>query len=449
CRKKGERFCTTCNLVKYCSKECQDAHWDSHQKDCKSEITLVTWLPECMKDDEVEKRQQKAEAQANSKRKITGAIEYHLGSTGLPKRGDKPCYHKYLIGNTPAYDIVNLSEVEGLDWKHDLDILFAASGDLRNVMKTVVSLPDSYRNRCNVHVNDRDEYVVFRAIMILLLVLLYPDGNASELVLHLWYSGRLPQSMYKRGITDWLIPKLSEAFAKSLNEKAPPDKVFAHSFTNGTSTVTVRLTSRMWLNMLVVLERPKETELGEEVRLECMLTAEPEKPWVQYNMHMKDPAYRLGELRYRTTGLLLPFGARDEHFDTMNPTFFDLHWNYLVAIEPLPGASLNDLKRCRTTLGLPECDVYGAFFYHQRDLIEKFDNSLSDRPVNIVLYNQDAIELAGQTKTQMSDRGSEGQFDRIDLSNALDSAYIGTKQALKTFIPLLKAKKVNPSATLL
>lgn len=107
-------------------------------------------------------------------------------------------YGEYVFGNVPAYDILNLKGVEGADWKEDLDILFAskqpkvkrlflltfsASGDLRNVMKTVNLLPDTFQGQCNISINDVDIFVTYRSIVILLLILFYPD-EASDLVLH-------------------------------------------------------------------------------------------------------------------------------------------------------------------------------------------------------------------------------------------------------------------------
>jgi hypothetical protein len=53
---------------------------------------------------------------------------------------------KFLWGNMPALDILKMSQNEGVaDFVHrDLDMLFAASGDIRNIVKTVTAIPDEY-----------------------------------------------------------------------------------------------------------------------------------------------------------------------------------------------------------------------------------------------------------------------------------------------------------------
>ena len=34
CDKNGTKTCTACKLVKYCSSECQRAHWATHRESC-------------------------------------------------------------------------------------------------------------------------------------------------------------------------------------------------------------------------------------------------------------------------------------------------------------------------------------------------------------------------------------------------------------------------------
>ena len=67
--------------------------------------------------------------------------------------------------------------------------LLAASGDLRNVLKTVVSIPQSYDRPITLVVNDMDMDVVARNLIILLIALVTEDeAEAAECMIHLWYS---------------------------------------------------------------------------------------------------------------------------------------------------------------------------------------------------------------------------------------------------------------------
>jgi hypothetical protein len=89
---------------------------------------------------------------------------------------------KYLWGNMPSIDVVRLAENEGAAYEQDLKILFAgmkpwcfylvvwllmfciASGDLRNVIKTIASLPQSYTGMPSIVVNDVDFDIVARNV---------------------------------------------------------------------------------------------------------------------------------------------------------------------------------------------------------------------------------------------------------------------------------------------
>jgi hypothetical protein len=48
---------------------------------------------------------------------------------------------KILWGNVPAYDVLKLDRDEGMDYRQDLGLCFVASGDLRNVISSMVCLP--------------------------------------------------------------------------------------------------------------------------------------------------------------------------------------------------------------------------------------------------------------------------------------------------------------------
>lgn len=128
-------------------------------------------------------------------------------------------------------------------------------------------------------------------------------------------------------------------------------------------------------------------------------------------------------------------------------TLFHNFGNCLVNATPLHGASVADLKDCQKSLGLPEYDLYGGFFYQRKQMINQFRNALSTRKVNFEIFHDDATALARDFEGRQ--KGDEGTFDRIDLSNTVDYMYLGIKKSLETFIPLLKSKALNPNATLL
>jgi hypothetical protein len=128
-------------------------------------------------------------------------------------------------------------------------------------------------------------------------------------------------------------------------------------------------------------------------------------------------------------------------------TLFHNFGNSLVHATLLHGASVADLKDCQKALRLPEYDLYGAFFYQRKKMLDQLRKNLSTRKVNFEIFHDDATALAKDlTGRQKEDQGT---FDRIDLSNTVDYMYLGIKTSVQTFIPLLKSKMLNPNATLL
>ena len=69
----------------------------------------------------------------------------------------------------PAVDMLNMKDNEGVcDTHSDTNLLFAASGDIRNVVKSVVEgLSDGYDGRCTLVINDINLMVVARNAILL------------------------------------------------------------------------------------------------------------------------------------------------------------------------------------------------------------------------------------------------------------------------------------------
>lgn len=106
----------------------------------------------------------------------------------------------YLWGDLPACDILNVPTNEGVSIKNqDLNLCFAASGDPRNLIKTVNGLPLNYSGRCTLVINDHHPQVAIRNLIILGM-LLDPCGPsielAAEAALHALYSASLTSAQY-------------------------------------------------------------------------------------------------------------------------------------------------------------------------------------------------------------------------------------------------------------
>jgi hypothetical protein len=91
---------------------------------------------------------------------------------------------QYLWGNTPALDILKLEGNEGESTERNFNLLFAASGDLRNMIETIVSLPNEYKGTIRVVINDVNFNVVAMNIILLMGALHFEPEEAAATILH-------------------------------------------------------------------------------------------------------------------------------------------------------------------------------------------------------------------------------------------------------------------------
>ena len=83
------------------------SHYLEHKSDCKSAVSKESWQPSWVKE---------------------GREPVDVGGPPV-----EMLYHlNYLWGNTSAYDVLNLSQNEGLSYVKDLDLCFAGTCCFRN-----------------------------------------------------------------------------------------------------------------------------------------------------------------------------------------------------------------------------------------------------------------------------------------------------------------------------
>ncbi|OBT89074.1 hypothetical protein VE02_01945 [Pseudogymnoascus sp. 03VT05] len=151
---------------------------------------------------------------------------------------------KYLWGNTPAMDVLNLEQNEGLNYADDIALLFAASGDLRHVVKTIANIPQGITQQFTVTMNDREFDVVARNAILLLLALTSQDSkeantppDIAEALIHVWYSASIPSSVMSL-LQNRVKPLIVELCSRIVDK--PPNAVLAKTWKFSTGK-TLRL----------------------------------------------------------------------------------------------------------------------------------------------------------------------------------------------------------------
>lgn len=193
----------------------------------------------------------------------------------------------------------------------------AASGDLRNAAKTVTELPDSYAEQCELILNDLDADIVVRNALFLLVALNFEPKDAAPMILHLWYSALIPSPMLK-SLQEKIAPRIQDVCTKIKGKSE--DSFQAKTWTHGTSSLRIVLKKSQWQTLLRYLQVPEDLSADEAQNLRRATSLAPERiDYLHCGLFTLSPTRRVGMMKFRTDGILLPFGASRKGFDTPNP----------------------------------------------------------------------------------------------------------------------------------
>jgi hypothetical protein len=183
---------------------------------------------------------------------------------------------------------------------HSITLFCTASGDIRNMVRTVNALPENYRGKCDILFNDRNSIVANRNLVILFALL--SDGlaleEAAQLATNLMYSAALSpasathmhkcvQAIYRQ--REWQGQTFPEGCLKLRGEgkinmlsdmQGPLDMLFS------TYTLPTALQS-----MKSVMLNPSRVDFRDR------------------HLAVLRPVHRLAFIRFRETGVLAPFSA--------------------------------------------------------------------------------------------------------------------------------------------
>ncbi|KAK1753835.1 hypothetical protein QBC47DRAFT_303201 [Echria macrotheca] len=429
CILKGRSACSKCHLVVYCGTECQKRHWAVHKNVCKSDLIRANWRP------------------AWDREGYQPAWE----STRASRAWHNPFGgEKYLWGNVPAIDVLRLPENEGNAYPDDISLLFAASGDLRHVIETVVGLRDGPMGRIQVTLNDREFEVVARNAVLLLFALTAPTNNptadeattfdVAESLIHLWYSALIPARLLSQ-LQSRIKPLITEVCRK-IASKAPGARLAKTWQLGPGRSLRLVLTKEEWLKLEKLLEASEQLTCDEATNIRTAVTLAPERADYRDRWYFKEatPSMRLAKQRFREDGLLLPFGHPRTGFDTPNPTLFQAngYWSMCDKSDPLDGWPMLEI-RDRPFPAKEDC--YGQLFVYLRKKLKSFLERLAVVNINFEMHCVDVRELP-----QYLERD---KYTRIEASNISDTCYLGIRETLARLCSLLQLPQKNPHATLI
>ena len=192
-----------------------------------------------------------------------------------------------------------------------------ASGDLRNLIKSVLGLPQKYTGTLETVVNDRDFDTVSRNAILLLTALHFDPDTAAIIMLHLWYSALLPGRILRQ-LRESILPLIQEVCIKI--QAKPSGNILSKKWTFGARSLRLVLRKENWNLLLSYFEVPKSLSptRAQVLRRKTTMACQ-RKDYVDRALYKMPPGWRAGTMKFRDDGVLLPFSASRREFDTPNP----------------------------------------------------------------------------------------------------------------------------------
>lgn len=188
---------------------------------------------------------------------------------------------------------------------------------MRNLLKTVLGLPQAYTGNFEALVNDRDFDVVSRNVILLLTALHFNPETAARMMLHLWYSALLPAGTLRQ-LRESILPFIQDVCGKIQAKQS--GMMFSKKWTFGTRSLRLVLSKENWNRLLSYFEVPEGLSGEEAQKLRRLTTMAPQRrDYVDRALYKMPPAWRAGTMKFREDGLLLPFGVSRRGFSTPNP----------------------------------------------------------------------------------------------------------------------------------
>ncbi|KAF8828112.1 hypothetical protein HHX47_DHR4000546 [Lentinula edodes] len=420
CDRRGTLTCSNCRLVRYCSGQCQEAHWSSHKKYCKHPYNRLDWKPAWITEN-------------RSPAFVGGDTQSHFGAHWAPE---------YLWGNTPAVNCLQLEHNEGVleSVDKDFNLCFAASGDIRNMVMTVNGLPDNYEGHCKILLNDRSDLVSTRNIIILYALLRHgnPPELAAETAVHLMYSAALRSSdsselfhCIKTVYGDVMSVYQSPMFVSFISRLSPND-VRKKSFPiRGAGSLSIAQSAVKIFGEPLAMLRATHTLNDSRKAMHDVMLSPHRVDYRDRYLSGLQPSHRLSFLRFRESGVLLHFADHvgSETFQDPNRLLFTASgkWVTMDNANPLSSWDVNEVLKTGQAYGLDHADIYGCLFFHVKAQFTEFARRVEKFHIDIHVSQLDAHVASGLLqKGELNPDlfGINPAFDRIETSNIADYAGI-------------------------
>ena len=347
CEKPGMIDCSEgCRLVKYCSRRCQKKHSPAHKVDCKSRYAETAWLKGSKYDMTAEDAS--GEPQIVDRRFHSKAIQFPSSATSLPT----PC-----------------------------SACLAESGDLSDMVYSILSVPDGYEGEVTLHLNHASPNIAFRNLLSLLAM-----GTLGELIcdmlIQLWYSVAMTCDQIE------IITKMLEELVQGSDGKVTNSPYSASLPKLPHVMLTVDLDQKHWFVMLTENRLESSRHIGKcmEDRNKYLFSSQGKKYAVEM-LTALSPHQRVSWDKFAKHGMLLPLGAFNAHHNVQNPLLFDVdnRWRPESQLDPLQCWPRAEIIAAGEKCHVPSNDIYGALFFLIRQKLSECTQKLSKHRFHIIV----------------------------------------------------------------
>lgn len=187
-----------------------------------------------------------------------------------------------------------------------------ASGDLRNVIRTVNALGSDYTGRLHILLNDTSKTIVSRNLVLLLILGAMPnEAVAADIALHFWYSVFLPEEYRLR------ILALLALVLQRHTDKTEPLSVDLGRRAKLACLVPQEITDRLLYTACPTLSASQARDEYER------FYATPARLDVRNRaLTGVKPCHSLAFMAFWRSGVVLPFSTVSDHYTAPNASLF-------------------------------------------------------------------------------------------------------------------------------
>jgi len=198
-----------------------------------------------------------------------------------------------------------------------IDLLtLADSGDLRNILLSVNGLPSGYTGTFTCVINDYNDRITGRNVIMLLAAMYLPLSDAAEFILHIWYSSGLTENL--KDILQSVILPLVADVVKGFENRSP-NILLAKTFERKPWTLSVKLFRDQWRRLRGMLETYYDYNELQGTRIRAMMVDQPGQDRRERHMFNLSGSKRAGFFQAGIKGILLPMGIFGENYEYPNP----------------------------------------------------------------------------------------------------------------------------------